>query len=183
MKAKSSKSGIPLLEFLTPPQMKKIHDAALTVLSEVGSEIRHEETVALLESNGCRTGSGNRVHIPADLIEWAVDEAPSKILIYNKNGEPAMNLEDRNVYFGTGSDCQYLIDGETGRRKEFLYRDVENAVRVADALPNIDFVMGMGLASDIPEAARSRMQFAAMLKNTIKPMVVIAEEKYSGGYS
>ncbi|MFO7849676.1 MAG: class I SAM-dependent methyltransferase, partial [Spirochaetia bacterium] len=51
---------------------------------------------------------------------------------------------------GTGSDTPYIIDIETGKRRKSVKQDTINATRIADALENIDFVMSMARASDVP---------------------------------
>jgi trimethylamine--corrinoid protein Co-methyltransferase len=85
-----------------------------------------------------------------------------------------MPLENRNVYFGTGSDCPNVLDPFTGQRRKFLKEDVEQGIRLCDALPNIDFVLSIGLISDVPVAVSDVHQFEAMLLNTVKPIVFTA---------
>jgi trimethylamine--corrinoid protein Co-methyltransferase len=57
-----------------------------------------------------------------------------------------------------------------------LIEDVATASRLCDALPNIDFMMSMGLASDVPPETSDRYQFEAMVLNTKKPLVVTAHD-------
>ena len=65
-----------------------------------------------------------------------------------------------------------MSDPETGERRRALLADVERAARVAEALPNIDFVMSMALPDDVENEVVDVVQFAAMLRNTRKPIVV-----------
>jgi trimethylamine--corrinoid protein Co-methyltransferase len=51
---------------------------------------------------------------------------------------------------------------------------VQNTARLADALPNLDFVMSMALPSDMPSATSDRHSFRAMIANTVKPLVFTA---------
>ena len=55
-----------------------------------------------------------------------------------------------------------------------MLADVGNFARVCDALPYIDFVMCMGIASDKSAASAELHHFLAMLRNTTKPMVYTA---------
>ena len=163
------------LEYLTPAQMQEIHAAALEVLAEVGTVMHHAEAVALLEQAGARVQDNNRVFIPQKLVEDALRTAPSSVTIYNRNGDPALVLEGTNVYYGTGSDCPNLLDSFTGERRPFLYKDVADAVRLVDALPHIDFTMSNGLAPDVRPETQYQHKYAAMLRNTVKPQVITAE--------
>ena len=167
------------LEYLTKEQMREIHSAALEILEDLGTVVHHDEAVQLLKREGAHVRDGNRVFIPTALAERAVSSAPSRIAIYDRNGNPAMFLEGRTVYFGTGSDCPHLLDSFTGERRDFLSKDVADAVRIADALPNIDFTMSMGLATDIEKKVQYQHKYAKMLRYSTKPQVITAANKES----
>ena len=53
------------------------------------------------------------------------------------------------TYFGTGLDCLYVRDAASGLRRRALLKDVEDMAGLADKLPNVDFVMSMGLPADV----------------------------------
>jgi len=167
------------LDYLTPEQMRDIHRASLEMLEDVGTAVHHEECVDLLRQAGARVSDGNRVFIPAGLVERAIRSAPSVITIYDREGRTAMHLGGRRVYYGTGSDCPYLLDSFTGERRDFLAADVEAAVRLVDALPFIDFTMSNGLAPDVPAAHQYQIKYAFMLRNTTKPQVITAADRNS----
>lgn len=164
----------PPLEYLSNDHMRDIHSAALEILEDIGTIVHHDKAVELLHSAGSRVKDSNRVFLPAGLVETAIQKAPSQVTIYDRNEKPAMVLEGRNVYYGTGSDCPNLLDSFTGERREFLSTDVENAVRLVDYLPYIDFVMSMGLAPDIPIELQYQKKYAIMIRNSTKPQVITA---------
>jgi trimethylamine--corrinoid protein Co-methyltransferase len=82
-----------------------------------------------------------------------------------------MFLEEKNVYFGTGSDTNFTLDPYTGERRKALKEDVAKAARVVDYLPEIDFCMSFGLASDVNIMTSDCHQFEAMVQNTEKPLI------------
>ena len=165
------------LEYLTHEQMKEIHSAALEILEDLGTLVHQETAVELLKNAGANVRDGNRVFIPSALAEWAVRNAPSRITIYDRKGNPSMFLEGRNAYFGTGSDCPNILDSFTGERREFLYKDIADAVRLVDALQNIDFIMSMGLAADLEKKVQYQNKYATMLRNSTKPQVITAADQ------
>jgi trimethylamine--corrinoid protein Co-methyltransferase len=167
------------LEYLSAEQMRDIHSAALDILEDCGTIIHHEKSLALLQKAGAYVKDDRRVFIPGGLVEWAIRSAPPRVTVYDRNGQPAMFLEGRNVYYGTGSDCPNLLDSFTGKRREFLSEDVEDAVRLVDALPNIDFTMSMGLSPDFPSALQYQYKYAIMIRNSTKPQVITAADKIS----
>jgi trimethylamine--corrinoid protein Co-methyltransferase len=164
------------LEYLSAEQMREIHSAAIDILEDAGTIVHHEKAVECLHKAGAYVKDGKRVYIPGSLVERALKTAPSRVTIYDRNGKPAMFLEGRNVYYGTGSDCPYLLDSVSGQRREFLSKDVEDAVRLVDFLPNIDFTMSMGLAPDISIGRQYQKKYALMIRNSTKPQVITAAD-------
>lgn len=165
------------LAYLSENQMHDIHSAALQILEEIGTIVHHEAAVVLLKKAGADTREGNRVFIPNALVKWAIGQTPSRIIIYDRNGHTAMNLEGCNVYFGTGSDCPGLLEGGSGQKRAFLSTDIQAAVKLVDALPHIDFCMSMGLGADLDKSVQYQYQYAAMLRFTTKPQVIIAADQ------
>ncbi|AFQ45878.1 trimethylamine methyltransferase family protein [Desulfosporosinus meridiei] len=161
---------------LTEKQAEEIHLASCQILEDTGMVIHHEEAVELLRQAGAHVEKGNRVYFPSSLVKKALQTAPSRVTLYNRQGEAALHLEGSNVYFGTGSDTLNYLDPFTFERRNWTKADVANAIRICDKLPNIDFVMSMGLLSDADPRMINREQYAIMVQNTEKPQVVIAED-------
>ena len=167
------------LEYFAAEQMRDIHSAALEILEDCGTVVHNDKSVDLLHKAGACVKNDRHVFIPSGLVESAIKSAPSRVTIYDRNGSPAMFLEGRNVYYGTGSDCPYLLDSFSGERREFMSADVENAVRLVDALPQIDFTMSNGLAPDFPPDLQYQYKYAIMIRNSIKPQVITAANRTS----
>jgi trimethylamine--corrinoid protein Co-methyltransferase len=158
----------------TDAQLDEVHQASLEILRRTGVRVHEAESLRLLQEAGCVVTDGNLVRFPTAVIENAITDAPSRIVLCNRTGEPRIHLEDHRSYFGTGSDLPNTIDLETGERRTSVLEDVRNAARLADTLPNLDFVMSMALPSDVPIETSDRRSFLAMTENTIKPMVITA---------
>ena len=165
--------------YLSEKQMHDIHAAALQILEEIGTVVHNEAAVELLKKAGADIRQGNHVFIPENLVKWAIEQAPSQVTIYDRNGHVAMDLQRRNVYFGPGSDCPSLLDGDSVEKRAFLSTDLPEAVRLVDALPHIDFCMSMGLGTDLDKTFQYQYQYAAMLRNSTKPQVIIAADQAS----
>ena len=159
---------------LTEKEARQVHVASCRVLQEEGMLLKHDKGRALLQKAGALV-EGERVYLPVSLVEWGLKQIPSAITVFDRNGEPAMFLEGGNVYYGTGSDTVNVLDYETRGRHPWLKKDVENAIKVCDYLPNIDFIMSMGIISDVPFEVNTREQYSAMIRNSIKPHVVVAD--------
>lgn len=164
------------LNLLSEDQLAEIHSATLQVLNTVGVEVYEQEALQLLKDAGAYA-DGTRVRIPVRMVQEALASAPKSVTLYNRLGEPACILEKGRIHYGTGSDTPYTIDIETGERRIATNKDVENAAKLADALDHIDFVMSLGLSSDVPKEASDVYQYQAMVTNTTKPIVFTAHDK------
>ena len=81
-------------------------------------------------------------------------------------------LDAAHTYCGTGSDVLYVCDPDTRERRRVRRADVEGMAALCEKLPNIDFVMSMGLPEDAPQAIDDLVQVDAMLRGTRKPLLV-----------
>lgn len=159
---------------LTDSQLEEIHLAALEILRRTGVRVYEPEAVTLLGDAGCVVTDNNLVRFPPAVVEDAVRSAPSRVALCDRTGDSRVLLEAHRTYFGTGSDLPNTLDLETGERRRSVLSDVRNAARLADALPNLDFVMSMALPSDVPPAVSDRHSFRTMIENTVKPVVFTA---------
>ncbi len=162
----------PLTVF-TDEQLERIHRATLEVLQRTGIRVMLPEAVDLLRDAGCQV-DGDLVHMPGDLVEWALDVAPSHVVLGDRDGNEALRLEGRRSYYGTGSDCTFVIDPYTGERRKAVLKDVADFARLVDALPHLDFVMTMSVAQDLPAGEAEPHQVLAAVSHTVKPLVYAA---------
>ena len=178
MKVNTTNNETVQFKVLSETQIEKIVSNAYLILERTGVQINDEEILKLLKKAGCVV-KDKQAFIPSSLVKECLNYAPSTIQLCNRNGEMAMVCEKNNIYFGTGSECVFLDDPYTGKRRKWLTGDIEDAARVSDSLPNIDFHMSLGLLSDAPSKTYDVFQFAAMIKNTKKPIVTTAIDKRS----
>ena len=177
MEKDSSILAHPRLHFLSEEGLQAMHRAALEILEKTGVAVLHEGVVELLAAAGCKVTAPDRVTIPPQLVEEALRKAPSKITIYNRKGEPALLLENRKSYWGTGSDTPFILDTLTDQRRQTCLGDVEQVSRLVDGLENLDFLMCMGVAHELPQSVADKHHFVAMVTNTTKPLVFTASSR------
>lgn len=167
----------PQFAVLSESQLEKIHSAALEVLRRTGIRFHHQGALESLRQAGAFISDGNLVKFPAALVEQAVASAPRRVVLSDRNGDPAMYLEGTNVYFGTGSDCLNLIDPHTGEHRKYTKADLINGYHLVDALPNISFQMSLGIPTDVDDALVYDTQMALMLEHSTKPIVFVTDDK------
>jgi len=113
------------------------------------------------------------VRLSAQMVAQALETAPRSWLLKPRGGHTSpLELKDGNSYFGTGSDVLFVRDPDTHERRRVRKADVEGMAALCERLPNIDFVMSMGLPEDVPQAVDDLAQVEAMLCGTCKPLLV-----------
>ena len=158
---------------LSEDQIERVFLAALELLEDPGTVFHAAEAIKLLTDAGA-TVDGQVAHIPAGLVKEMLTKVPSRIALGNRDGKRTVILEDHRIHYGTGSDCPFILDAKTGRKRPFVRQDTEDAARIVDACDNLDFHMSLGLMSDVPTYSYDRHQAAAMIRNTVKPLCFTA---------
>jgi len=170
--------ALPHFRMFDEAQCEQIHLASLEILRRTGVRVYEDEALTLLKEAGAHVSEGNLVKIPASLVEWALQQAPSRIGLCGRGGDQVtVHLEGRQVNFGPGSDCPNYLDPRTGEKHLFTSQDLIDCIRLVDALPELGFVMSMGIPSDLGAANAYRQQFALMLEHTHKPIVFVCDDR------
>jgi trimethylamine:corrinoid methyltransferase-like protein len=132
---------------LNPEKIVQIHNASIYLLEKVGMKVGGERALKLFKHHGASVSDNGLVIIPKSLVEKALETVPKEIILYNRKSEPAMILNKENqVYFGCHSDMLELEDPFTGKVRDFLLKDICLMCKIADYLPNIHFVLSVGLS-------------------------------------
>jgi len=156
-------------------ECEKIHYASLEILERTGIDVHDEEARDILRGGGAEL-DGIRVRIPEYLVTKALSTTPKRITLYDRDGNVALRAGGHNTYYGGGSDCLHILDHHTGRRRKPVLKDVADAAKLMDALPEIDFVMSAFLPEDVDQRIYDRYQMAVMLNHTTKPIIFVTPD-------
>ncbi|THB76794.1 MAG: hypothetical protein D3926_16820 [Desulfobacteraceae bacterium] len=159
----------PFLTTVNDDQIHEIIQAAFLILEQTGCTVDHDGALGLLASAGARI-DGNRVCVPRHVIESALQQAPKGFVMFNRNGDPAMDLTGRKSYFGSSTASPNQRHAYDHTRKPTTIEDIGWGAKVADALENIDFAMPFGSAQDVPAQSGDLFEFETAVQNTIKPI-------------
>ena len=157
---------------LSDDQIWEIKQAAFDILEKTGCQVRHQGAIELLKAAGAVV-KDEHVWTPRHIVQECVRTAPKGFTIYDRDGNRAMEVEGRKSYYGTSTASPNTRDAFSGEVRETRVADIALGARVADALPNIDWVMPMGSSQDVPALAADLYEFEAVVTNTTKPIVFI----------
>ena len=171
--------AFPKLNLLSHEQCETIHHASLELLRRTGVRILHPDALDLLRQTDAVITDKTLVRFPPGLVEWALKQAPSRIVLCKRGtSQAAIRMEGMEVAFGSGSDCNNYLNPRTGQHELFTAKTEVDCIHVVDALPEIDFCMSMGVPSDLNDGISPfRHQFALMLAHTTKPIVFISADR------
>ena len=156
-------------------ECEKIHVASLEILERVGVDVHDEKAIELLVKGGAKA-DGIRVRVPEHMVEKALALTPKRMTLYDRHGRVAIRGWGYNTYYGGGSDCLNILDHRTGQRRRAVRKDVEEAITLKDALPEIEFVMSQFLPEDVDQRIYDRYQMEIMLNHTAKPIVFVSPD-------
>ena len=160
----------PQFQVLSDRQIEKVYLATLECLNRTGVEVRNAEARELLAAAGARL-NGSRVRIPSHIIQDAVAASPRSFTLWGRDGDHRIQVVPDRVHFGPGLTNTYFVDPDTGERRKVRRGDPGLTALVCDALDNFDYVMGLGLISDVSPTLAPVYEYAEMVANTGKPIL------------
>jgi trimethylamine---corrinoid protein Co-methyltransferase len=168
----------PHLSLLDPEQIEFIHQASLKILAVSGVRV---DSAPVLEMLARRLGTsqidGNRVTFPPEIVEWAIQAAPSVVDIYRRTGELAFHLGADRLRFGIGVTSLYYQDPLTDALRPFTRSNMRDMVRLGDRLTNFDCISTVGIIQDYPPESQDLVGVLEMVANTTKPLVVLVSQE------
>ena len=131
----------PRLTVLSDDLIDRILDEAMRILAETGMEIRGPEMRRrLLDAGLPSNAAGDRILFPRDVVERAIDSAPSSFQLFDRDGNPFADLGGDRVHFVPGSSGLRVLDHRTGESRLANSTDFVEYVRLADGLQHIGYL-------------------------------------------
>ena len=167
----------PTITVLSQQQLEQAHERSLHILSTVGLEVESERAVGILAKAGADV-DGSRVRIPADLVRWAVDAAPSSFEVFDRRGNSAFHIGDGGeTRFGIGATTLNYQDPMTDEITQFNRKHMEIMVRLGESLPSFDVFSTVGVIQDVSADQSDLYATLEMVANSTKPLVVLVSRE------
>ena len=149
----------------TGDDLRRLDEAALEVLAEVGVFIPSERARAALVAQGAKAEE-QRVWLPAELVRRLVGLAPPRFTLGARAAAP-LETGHRSLMTSDGC-CVEIYDVTDGGKRSTTAEDVAAIARVVDAMPEIDFCWPAVSAQDRPAEVRGLHELYLALANTGK---------------
>ena len=163
----------PSLTVLSDDLIERVIDEALRILAETGMEVRGGELRRRLVEAGLPTNaSGERVLFPREVVEQAVQDAPSSFTLFDRDGNPYADLGGDRVHFVPGSSGLKVLDHRTGETRLANSTDFVEYVRLADGLEHIAYLAtAFSTNDDIEAQVSDAWRLYMVLMNSRRPVV------------
>lgn len=172
MKIKEIVQTTPNFQVLSEDEIERIYFDALGIIESDGGRVMSEAALERFKDSAAVVTDTNRVRIPAGLVEQALRCHPRKIALAGRDRGRSVRLQKDELAFGTGPLYPLTPPEEAPKKGASVYQDVYNAARLADYLPNMDFITGPLALSAEAEAPSVLQHMLAMLEGSSQPMLL-----------
>ena len=157
------------LEILTLDEVKKIHDATLWIIENVGVRFPSQRALEIWEANGATVDREKKVvKVKGEVIEEALKKAPPAYTLAARDPQQDLALDGNHVNLGTDGCGVEVIDIHTGQKRTSCLSDVRDIVRVADATEEVAFHWVAVSAQDTPVESRGLHEIKTVWENSTK---------------
>jgi len=157
------------LRVLGEEGVERVHGATLRLLSETGIVLTHPGARELLLDHGARV-AGDRVLLPADLVEACLAQCPSTVRLQGRDPEKAIELDRSAWHAHNVGGVPNVSEQGSGTRRPACRADVAQAARLLDALPNVCSVTPHFTPQDVPSDSMKLWMYVDTVANTTKPI-------------
>ena len=166
----------PRLQLLSTEQIVQIHRSSLKILEETGIKVESKEALDVFSTSDSVRIDNEVVYIQQELVDHAINLAPSNIELHNKHGDFAFHLGNKQgteTHFGIGVTNTWFQDIESGDVEPFTRAHMQHASSLGNLLDNFAMVSTPGVLSDVPVDQADIYATLDMYANTEKPLVLL----------
>jgi trimethylamine--corrinoid protein Co-methyltransferase len=158
------------VNLLSEREIQDIHDASIEILQDTGVMVHHEEILRFLGEAGAEVARDNKIaHLPEKLVMDSVAQAGKKFLLYGRDRSQPVRFGYGDLILMSSPGQFGWIDTKTGQRRPATIQDARDAIRLGDALDNINIVGVMAQPEEVCEKYRDVFLTGELVKGTAKP--------------
>lgn len=157
------------LNILTEDEVNKIHSATLEIIEKTGVRFPSKRAIAIWEEHGAEVDHDTQVvRVKGEIVEGAIRKGKPSYVLAARNPEQDLPLDGNHVFVGTDGCGVQIQDLESGQIRTSALKDVEEIVRIADALEEVAFHWVAVSAQDRPPESRGLHELKAVWENSTK---------------
>jgi trimethylamine--corrinoid protein Co-methyltransferase len=161
---------IPWVDLLDQEQVKRIHDASMDIIEEVGVEFRCDDAIGMWRAAGADV-DGVTVRIDREHLMSLVGTAPSSYTMVARDPAHTVTVGDGRTIFTPSYGAPYVLDLDGVRRPGTL-QDFRNFTKLNHLSPALHMSGGVVCEPmDVPVPKRHLYMTESLLKYSSKPFM------------
>jgi trimethylamine---corrinoid protein Co-methyltransferase len=155
---------------LSDAELRSVHEASLTILRDTGVLVQHPEVVHTLVSAGASVESVRPiVHLPETLVMESIARAGKSYVLHGRDTQRTARFGAGELMLMSSPGQHAWFDAHTDQLRPATLDDAREAIRLGDALPNINIVGAMAQPAGMEDRFREVLLAAELIKGTTKP--------------
>lgn len=156
---------------LSEAEVARIHEAALTLLEEVGMADAIPSCVDFCTQAGATMGTDGRLRFPRAMVDDMLARAGRRFVFHGQTPRHDIEPWGTRVYFGTAGAAVSVHEPATNTYRPSTVRDLYDSARFVEALDNIHFLQRPLVATDVEDILEFDVNtLYACISGTSKPV-------------
>jgi trimethylamine--corrinoid protein Co-methyltransferase len=167
------------MSVLSESEIQQIHENSVDILTSVGVKVLSERMRDSLAAKGLYVDPvAQTVRFPRTALEDALATCPSRIEVFDREGNPAFVLGDGVPKIAAGHNAVFWLDSDTGTTRPSTVADIERFARLCEQLPAIDMIGIPVMPQDVDVPQLSLLHgVRACIENSRKPIFFSTDKR------
>jgi len=162
-------------EILSDSEIEAIHRSSMQILERRGVAVQSPRALKLLADGGAEVDFTKKsVKLPSGITENCLRKHPHRFKLYGRVRENDVQITDEHIYAHTTGGCLNILDHSSGRTRAGTAKDVEDLMRLVDAMESIHQVAMLVYAGDTGPRVSDIHTASLMFRNTTKGCFITA---------
>ncbi len=158
-------------------RIEAIHETALRVVEELGIRVINDEARSVFKSAGAEANESTQmVNIDRNLVEQALQTAPSEFILHGATPETNVTLGGDNIAFVSVGGPPHISDLDRGKRNGTL-EDTRNIIKLSQHFDVIHIQSPNAEPQDVPLHLRHLHTTESQLTLSHKPFFIFSRGK------
>ena len=162
--------AVARIRFLDKDEVDLIDQQSMECLETIGIKVKSEKALSLLKDAGAEVDEKTQVaRLTESMVRDALSHVPKEVVLHGRNPKHDMRIPVSSwPYVGTSGLATYIIDLKTGMKRDSTVADIADCVKVADALPGVDYIQTSLTATEVPQQTHGLHELWTAFQNTTK---------------
>jgi len=167
----------PTINVLSSEAIAQVHASSLKILSEIGIRVDSEKALNVLKtSQWVRFLDDRHVVFNPEIVEWAIQQAPSSIDIFNRKGDLVFRLGEDYTRFGIGVTNLFYQVPKSSEILPFSREHMRASVGLGNNLSSFDTISTIGILRDVETEKADLLALLEMVAGTVKPLIILISD-------